>query len=357
MVVNSFHSMAAAVDAARTVRFCLRSRAEAAVADFVFERSAGKVVVKVLERRPCDVGKRLVSEERLMRSDDYVRHRDEQRERLVLPRHVGSVLVEPFAFLLVDVEPRGADRAVAQPRQKRLGINEAAARRIDEREAALRLRESRGVDQVPRVGEEGTVERDDVRLGEEPVERHVFEACGGVRECVVGEHAHPETLADFREDASDLARAYDASRLAVQVESGQPGEREVEVARPRRRLVDVAVERKEQRGGVLRDGIRRVGRDAHDREARLERRIEVDVVVARAPHREHLDAARDESLHDGAVDLGVHERARRVAALGERKRRRREPRLEILDLVAPAVELVERLAVVGLRVEKCDLFH
>ncbi|MBR3085370.1 MAG: hypothetical protein IKH04_03100, partial [Kiritimatiellae bacterium] len=51
--------------------------------------------------------------------------------------------------------------------------------------------------------------------------------------------------------------------------------------------------------------------------------------------------ARDEPLHDSAVDLGVHERAGCVAAVCERKRDGGKARLEVADLVAPGVQAVE----------------
>ena len=80
--------MTPAVGAARAVRLDRSARTEAAVADFVSERRTRKIIIKVLERRFGDVGKRLVREKRLMRCDDHIGHRNEQRERFVLPRHV-----------------------------------------------------------------------------------------------------------------------------------------------------------------------------------------------------------------------------------------------------------------------------
>ena len=112
--------MATAVDAARTVSPFRAAYTEAAVADFVFERRTRKIIIKVLERRFGDVGKRLVREKRLMRCDDHIGHRNEQRERFVLSRHVRTVFVEPFALLFIDIKTRAADRSVAQRRQQRL---------------------------------------------------------------------------------------------------------------------------------------------------------------------------------------------------------------------------------------------
>ena len=242
--------MTPAVGAARAVRLGRSARAEAAVADFVFKRCAGEVVVKVLERCRGDVGKRrLVRQERLMRGDDHVGERHEKRQRLVLPRNVRTILVEPFAFLFVHVQPGCADRAIAQCREQRLRIDKPASRGVDEREAALCLGERVGVDEVLRFGEKRTMQRDDIRLGEKPVERDIFKPRRRIRECVVGEDSHSEPLADVGEDASDLARADYACRLAVKVESRQPDKREVEVLCANGGAVDVARQRHQERGG------------------------------------------------------------------------------------------------------------
>jgi len=93
--MRNLGSMAAAMDAARAVAALCAACTEATVADFVFERRAREIVVKVLERRLGDVSESLVREKRLVRGNDHVRHRDQERERLVLARHVRAVLVEP----------------------------------------------------------------------------------------------------------------------------------------------------------------------------------------------------------------------------------------------------------------------
>ena len=68
---------AASAVSAGAVALVRSARAEAAVADFVFERCADKVGVEIRKRRLGDVRKCLVRQERLMRGDDHVWHRDE----------------------------------------------------------------------------------------------------------------------------------------------------------------------------------------------------------------------------------------------------------------------------------------
>ena len=120
MATPGFKSVAAAVGAARAVRLGRSARAEAAVADFIGKWRARKVGVEIGERRLGDVGKRLVRQKRLMRGDDHVGERHEKRQRLVLPRNVRTILVKPFAFFFVHVQPGCADRAIAQCREQRL---------------------------------------------------------------------------------------------------------------------------------------------------------------------------------------------------------------------------------------------
>ena len=80
--MSSFHSVAAAVGAARTVAALRAACAEAAVADFVSERRTRKIIIKVLERRFGDVGKRLVREEAMVRipSKDSFCQRPDNRD-------------------------------------------------------------------------------------------------------------------------------------------------------------------------------------------------------------------------------------------------------------------------------------
>jgi len=154
-----------------------------------------------------------------------------------------------------------------------------------------------------------------------------------------------------------IARADYACRLTVKVESCQPDKREVEVLCANGGAVDVARQRHQERGGVFSDGVGGIGRNAHDRKPGFVCRLEIDVVVAGAPHGENLDATLHKPLDHGTVDFGIHERACRVASVGERQSRRRQPRLEILDLVPPVVLPLERLLVIRLRVEKRNLLH
>ena len=82
--------------------------------------------------------------------------------------------------------------------------------------------------------------------------------------------------------AGDLAGTDDARRLAVHVEPHQAVQREIPVARAPVGTVDFAVERQHQRHGMFRDGMGRIGRNAHDGDAVFGRGLQVYVVEAGA---------------------------------------------------------------------------
>ena len=145
-----------------TTFFGTSARLEAVIADFVLERLAGEERVQIVQRGLRDIGQRLARQKRLVRGQNDVRHRHKERKRLVLPRHVGAVLVEPFAFLFVHVESRAAHLAAPERRQKRVAVDEAAARRVDERHARLDLLERFGIDEVMRFRHQRAMERNHV---------------------------------------------------------------------------------------------------------------------------------------------------------------------------------------------------
>jgi hypothetical protein len=121
--------------------------------------------------------------------------------------------------------------------------------------------------------------------------------------------------------------------------------------------VNVPVQRQKQRGSMFRNSIRRIGWYADDSQTGLVGCLEVNVVVARAPQRQHLDPLRNQPLYDSAVDLRIHKRTCRVTALREGQSRRGQACLEIPDVVASVVEPVKGFPVVWFRVKKSDFLH
>ena len=140
--------MATSVDTARAVGLQRTACSHTPIADFIFKRPAREVIVEIGKRRLGDVGERLFRQKCLMRRDDDVRQRNEQRKRLVLERHVGAVFVKPFALLLIDIESGRADRPLTQGGQKCLAVDQTAARRVDERDTRLDFGQRFGIDKM-----------------------------------------------------------------------------------------------------------------------------------------------------------------------------------------------------------------
>ena len=129
------------------------------------------------------------------------------------------------------------------------------------------------------------------------------------RKRIEREHAHAEAAQDLRGDAADFSRAENAGGLAVEIEADESVEREVEVVDAVVGARDFAIEREEQRDGVLGDGVGRVSRDARDGEAEFLRGGEVDAVEAGAAQRDVLHAELRERFEARAVHAVIDESA------------------------------------------------
>lgn len=110
-----------------------------------------------------------------------------------------------------------------------------------------------------RLRRERRVQRDDFALARERVCISVFDAVL-LRpldrwKWIEGQHAHSKPAQDLRGDAADCSRAENAGGLAVKVEADEAVEREVQVMHAVVGARDFAIEREQQRDGVLGDRI------------------------------------------------------------------------------------------------------
>ena len=116
-----------------------------------------------------------------------------------------------------DVESSTGDVPGQDPLAQRLGVDDHAAGSVDEHRAGLHLVELLRAEQPGVAGATVDVQRDDVGLGEQGVQRRhparvaVGESVGGV----VEDHAQPERLGDDRELRADVAVADDAEHPAA----------------------------------------------------------------------------------------------------------------------------------------------
>lgn len=239
----------------------------------------------------CDLPQGFLGEECLVSAHEDVVESGEPHQLVVLDDGAGVVVVEEGALVLVHVEGEPAELLVLQRRDDGLGVDEPAARGVDEHGALLHLAQRLLIDDVARAVHERAVQAHDVGARQQVLERGVL-AEGGelvVAEGVVGEQAAPEAAHDAREGDADAAGADEADDAAVQGAAEQAVEREVGLAHAVVGAVRVAVERLHQRHRELGHGLGAVRRHVGHEQAQPRRRLEVDVVVPRAPqqHRAH----------------------------------------------------------------------
>ncbi len=197
-------------------------------------------------------------------------------------------------------ESRAAD-------ERRL-VHEGAARAVHEDRALLHRRELRGADEVLRLRAARRVERDDVGLREQLVQRDGRDAQlgGALRRHVRVEREErdvprPQARGHAR---SDLAEADEADRLALQL--GPDELRALPFPGFQRSLClgDPAQEREEEGDRVLRRGDDVPRRSVDDEDAALRGGLHVDVVEPDAR------PADDAKLLSGGQELAVHLRGR-----------------------------------------------
>ncbi len=141
----------------------------------------------------------------------------------------------------------------------------------------------------------------------------------------------------------------------MEIEPDQSFQREVRFADAVVRPVEVAVERQQQRHGVLRHGVGGVGRNARHGEAEFLRRDEIDVVKPGATEENEPDALPGQRGQRGAVENVVDENADRLASGGELRGGMVHPGAEETEVVAkPEVFLFQRGAVEFTGIENGD---
>ena len=324
--------------------------------DLVLERPPLEEGPQVLHGRMGDVGQCLPREEPLMRGDDHVVERQQPGQHVVIQNAVRGILVEVGRLLFVDVQPRGADPLLLQTVDQRLGMDQLPAARVDEHDTRLHLRDGHVADHVARRIGQRAVQRNNVRTVVELVERDIGDARRrgilriGIE--VIGQHLHAEPLEDADQLPGDPPRTDDPRRLAVKIETQQAVQREVAVARAPVGTVDLAVERQHQRHGVLRHGMRRIGRDPHHGHAAAGRLAQINVVEARTAQRQELHTLRRKRPHGLGVGRVVDEDADRIGPLRQRDVVDVQVAAMVADVEPVGVaQLFKRIAVVGLRTE------
>ena len=245
---------------------------------------------------------------------------------LRLARHGGDVrredgVVEGMqravraGLLLVDVDADGGDLAGGHEVGEGVDVVDAAARGVHQDDAVFHEGEFLRTEHADGVGGLREMHRDEVGLLDgvfhRVAERHA-ELVGalGAAVRVVADEVHAEGARPLGDQAADAPEPEDRKRLVVELDAGElaahpfPGVHGVVCLR------DLARAGEQERHGLLgsRHDVGR-GRVAHDN-ARLGRRLDVDVVDGHARAADDLEVAR--RLDDVPVDLGGRAHDQRI---------------------------------------------
>ena len=168
---------------------------------------------------------------------------------------------------------------------------------------------------------------------------------------------HAEAAADIDENPADLAGAHHAHGFAVKIEAREATQGEVEFPGAVVGLVDPPHGSEQQRHGVLRHRVGRIGRHVHHVDL-AEGGPDIHVVVARRAQRNQPDAEFVKLINHGRVHIVIHKDAHRVAASGQFHRILVELCLQETEghIVVLAVGL-KGSNIVGFRVKKSNFNH
>ena len=103
------------------------------------------------------------------------------------------------------------------------------------------------------LGSERTVQRDNICLRDQLLQRNILHFKLIVRIRIIGKHVHAKAVTDTDHRLPDLSGSDDPRRLLVKIHAHQTVQAHVEVSGSCVRLVGVAVDRQKQRHGKLGD--------------------------------------------------------------------------------------------------------
>ena len=176
--------------------------------------------------------------------------------------------------------------AVADGVGERGLVDDAAAGDVDDAQRRLGLEQQVAADEARRLGRLRQVDREEVGLGDDLVERQQLDAelaaALGRHERVVGDEAHAEAAGPVGDELADAAEADDAERLVGQLDALPPAALPAPGDERRVGLRHVAGLGEQQRHRVLggRDDVALRGVDDHH--AAAGGGVDVDVVEADA---------------------------------------------------------------------------
>ena len=240
-------------------------------------------------------------------------------------------------------------------------MDQLSTSRVDNHHAWLHLRNALGVDKERGFGRKRTMQRDNIALGVQLVQRnhpHIIPLGKihiGVK--VVCQHLHPKAMQYLYQFFCNPAHAHNACRLAVHVETHQAFKGKITLACAVNGTENLTIKGQHQRNGILGNGMRRVSRHANNLYPTL-CSMQVYVVKARTTQRNKFHTILNQLVDNGCIAFRINENAHHIGTLGQWNGFKIEMFLIITDVKAiVGVRLVERDLVVRFGIEECYFNH
>ena len=201
----------------------------------------------------------------------------------------------------------------------RLGVDQRAAAGVNHHHSVLHLIESPAIEQMVVFVGQRAVQGDHVRLLVQRGEVDIFHPQlqrGGAWVRVERQQTHAKTFEDPQHRHANFPGANHPGGFAIHGETGEAFQGEISITGTLVGAVDAAVKRHHHADRMLSHRFRRVGRDAHDAQAKLFRRLEVDVVKPGAAQGDILHAVGLQLLQHRTAAVVIDEDAYRFATVG-----------------------------------------
>eukprot|EP00179_Madagascaria_erythrocladioides_P015234 CAMPEP_0198365492 /NCGR_PEP_ID=MMETSP1450-20131203/154196_1 /TAXON_ID=753684 ORGANISM="Madagascaria erythrocladiodes, Strain CCMP3234" /NCGR_SAMPLE_ID=MMETSP1450 /ASSEMBLY_ACC=CAM_ASM_001115 /LENGTH=814 /DNA_ID=CAMNT_0044072943 /DNA_START=52 /DNA_END=2497 /DNA_ORIENTATION=+ len=243
-----------------------------------------------------------LGEKRLVGRDDHVGVAAQQSQ-LVVEHNLARVVFKEanFRLILVDIDAQRPNLAGLEAVNDCLGLDQRTARCVDE--SGSRLHGGYGVlvDEVVGGREQRAVQRDNVGLAQNVVEVLNVAEAGLLDQRVVlvdivAEQVCAKAAHNLGKASANLAGSNNGDRAAVDVKAHESLDGKVVVAGAVVGAVELAIQHEHECGGVLGDGVGRVGRDADNVEPEAGCGGHVDVVEA--------GAAQGDDFEPAGVEIG-----------------------------------------------------
>ena len=202
-----------------------------------------------------------------------------------------------------------------------LGVDDAAAGRIDEEASFFYFLYIFPVDEVMGVLVVGDVERHDIRLCEHLVERRIpiveYFRKEDIMIDIGGDDVHAESLGDADDVEPDMAGADDAERFVFEIEAHEAVDGKIFFQPPGVGFVDIAGEGENKGKSMLSHGIFSVMRNIGNRYIFFSADSDIDVVEAGGTGGDEADVFQ--LFDDGVVDCRIDEHGNDLITSGMRR--------------------------------------